>query len=268
MADGSNSIRGALKSFADAVRKADFPTAFILLSSACLTLISWYFASRRFFRAELASYFTGDPSASLYEFLYWFAADFVVYFLIPLLLIALVLKRPLRSFGLRLGDRRFGLKVTGLFLLVMLPILWFASADPAFRQVYPHAEIVRTSWNLFLVYEAFFLLYFTGWEFVWRGYMLFGLEKRLGAVNAVLIQTLPFVILHFGKPFVESLGAIVAGIALGALAIRTRSFWYCALTHWLVMLSIDLLSTLRFRTGVEGTGAGDLVALIGKIFGF
>jgi membrane protease YdiL (CAAX protease family) len=168
----------------------------------------------------------------------------------------------------RVGDWRFGLKIVLLFVAVMLPILWFASADPSFRQVYPHAEIVKTNWSYFLIYEAFFFLYFTGWEFIWRGYMLFGLEKRFGAVNAVLIQTLPFVILHFGKPFAESFGAIVAGIALGALALRTRSYWYCVVTHWLVMLSIDLLATFRTRTGIEGTGVADLVSMIGRIFGY
>jgi len=94
--------------------------------------------------------------------------------------------------------------------------------------------------------------------------VLFGLEKPLGGGVAVLVQMIPFVILHNGKPLPETLGAIIAAIALGALALRTRSFWYCVATHWLVMLTIDLLSTLRDRTGTIGIGPASVFRLFGS----
>ena len=77
------------------------------------------------------------------------------------------------------------------------------------------------------------------WEFFFRGYMLFGLEERFGKYS-VLIQMIPFTILHHGKPFAESLGAILAGILLGVIALETRSFIYGALLHWLVAVSMDV----------------------------
>ena len=162
-------------------------------------------------------------------------------------------RKRLRDFGVGAGDWRFGLRVSFVFFVVMLPVLWFASASPAFQSVYPHSHIVRGDWTLFVAYEAAFILYFIGWEFIWRGYMLFGLLPHTGAAVAVLVQMIPFVILHYGKPLPETVGAIAAGIALGALSVRTRSFWYAVLIHWSVMLTIDLLSTLRFRSGIEGS---------------
>jgi membrane protease YdiL (CAAX protease family) len=196
----------------------------------------------------------GDRLYSLYEYLYWFGAEFVLSFLVPLALIAFVHRGRLRDFGLGAGKVRFGLKVAAIFIAVMIPVVWIASDAEQFQLVYPHAQIVKGEWTLFFVYEAVFLLYFTGWEFLWRGYMLFGLERHLGGPVAVLVQMLPFVILHSGKPVLETFGAIVAGIALGALALRTRSFWYCVVTHWFVMFAIDLCSTLRFRSGAQGLG--------------
>ena len=176
-------------------------------------------------------------------------------------------RRPLRSFGLGAGDWRFGLRVSVLFYLVMLPLLWFASASSAFQSVYPHSHIVRGDWTLFLVYEAAFVLYFIGWEFVWRGYMLFGLRPHTGAAVAVLAQMIPFVILHYGKPVPETVGAIVAAIALGALSLRARSFWYAVLIHWSVMLTIDLLATLRFRSGSTGIGLQALADVFSALLG-
>lgn len=76
--------------------------------------------------------------------------------------------------------------------------------------------------------------------------MLFGLEKKFG-YYAVLIQMIPFVILHNGKPDIETFSSIIGGIALGILALRTRSFIYGVFVHFAIMLFIDLFSTLRTR---------------------
>jgi membrane protease YdiL (CAAX protease family) len=111
------------------------------------------------------------------------------------------------------------------------------------------------------MYEALFLLYFAGWEFLWRGYMLFGLRRHMGDGAAVLAQMLPFVLLHFGKPPAETFGAVAAGVVLGALALRTRSFWYGAAVHWTIMLLMDGLSVLRWRAGAPGAGADDLLRI-------
>lgn len=103
------------------------------------------------------------------------------------------------------------------------------------------------------------------WEFMWRGYMLFGLEEKFGYYS-VLIQMIPFVILHNGKPFLETFGAIFGGIALGILALRTRSFYYCVVIHIGVMFSIDFVSTLRFRANEYGIGIESFINLIKQIF--
>ena len=71
--------------------------------------------------------------------------------------------------------------------------------------------------------------------------MLFGLEKRFGNYS-ILIQTIPFVVHHGTKPFAEAMGSVVAGLALGVLALETRSFIYGAAIHWLVAMSMDVLA--------------------------
>jgi len=96
--------------------------------------------------------------------------------------------------------------------------------------------------KLFVLYEALYFLYFVGWEFLFRGWMLNGLLPTFGRAGALLIPMLPFAIMHLGKAELEALGSIVAGLALGVLALRTRSFWYGAALHGLIAVWMDVLS--------------------------
>ncbi len=258
----SGSIRAALAEFFAAARAVPRDVSVTFLAVAALSVVSYYYGSKRFFYEAWGQEFSSDPLYQLYEYLYWFASEFAIYFVAPLVIVVLAHRRRFTTFGLGFGDWRFGLKITAVFYAVMLPVLWIVSDAPDFQAMYPHAQLVKGDWTLFLMYESAFFLYFTGWEFVWRGYMLFGLEKHTGPAVAILAQMIPFVILHNGKPMPETFGAIVAGIALGALAIRTRSFWYCVLTHWLVMLTIDLFATLRFRSGASGIGFDALLHIV------
>ncbi|MCA9541205.1 MAG: CPBP family intramembrane metalloprotease, partial [Myxococcales bacterium] len=51
-----------------------------------------------------------------------------------------------------------------------------------------------------------------------------------------------YCMLHFQKTASESLGAIVAGVILGTLAMKYRSIWGGVALHWLVAISMDVLS--------------------------
>lgn len=127
----------------------------------------------------------------------------------------------------------------------MLPVLWIVSATPDFAKAYPQGGIqVSESWYRFLLYEFSILIYMLGWEFLWRGYMLFGLKEKFGYYS-IFIQMIPFFILHKGKPELELFASIFAGLILGIQALRSRSFIYAWILHWLIMLFIDSISIIR-----------------------
>jgi membrane protease YdiL (CAAX protease family) len=175
------------------------------------------------------------------------------------------LRENLKDYGLQVGELKIGLMFSGVFLIVMITLIWFISSTPAFSEKYPHLLSTRNSWQEFSIYEAGMLIYMISWEFIWRGFMLFGLKEKFGYYS-VLIQMIPFVILHNGKPVTETFGAIAGGIALGALAFRTNSILYCIIAHSGVMFTIDLISTLRYRTNDYGVGLDSLFNIIKNIF--
>jgi hypothetical protein len=190
-----------------------------------------------------------------------FVAGFLLLVLVPIALIKFVYKQPLRAFGLGLpppGKRK--LAVQG-FLLLTLPSLvgfFFAAQNPALTEVYPFFRPF-SSVGQFLVYELVYLLFFVAIEFMFRGYLLFGLAgvrdtdvgDRGGVPGvyyfgryALMIQMLSYTAWHLGKPLPELWGTIVWGLAAGAVAYAVRSIWPVTLSHWLLNVVLDAVSLL------------------------
>ena len=247
------------------IREMDRKVIIIIVSVAILQTISWYYTSRNFFRINIFPIYQNDPDVYLYEYLYWFISDFLTLFVLSVLIIKFILKEDLKNYGLQVGEQKAGLIFSSVFLLVMIILIWFFSATPSFTEKYPHLLSTRTDWGSFYIYEIGMLIYMVSWEFIWRGFMLFGLKEKFG-YYAVLIQMIPFVILHNGKPVLETFGAIAGGLVLGVLAIRTRSIIYGVITHMGVMFSIDLISALRYRANDYGIGLDSLFNIIKYFF--
>jgi uncharacterized protein len=166
---------------------------------------------------------------------------FVLMFVVPAAVAKFGFKRSLRDLGVQAGKVREGLKWTAIIAPLMLLSAYLGSFDPAMQAEYPLAKSAAVaSLPLFFVLEIGYLLYYFSWEFLFRGYMLFGLEKKFGALTAILIQTIPSAIVHIGKPFNESFSAILAGLLFGLVAIRTRSIFWPMLLHAVVGLGTDL----------------------------
>lgn len=152
---------------------------------------------------------------------------FVFYFVVFALVIWLVLQEPLTDYGFKLGNWREGLLWTIGVILVMGTFLYFFARTPAMQSYYlartppdPFTIVFRNSVELF------------AWEFVWRGFLLFGLARYLGPGPAIFLQAVPFAYMHLGKPELETLSTIFGGAGFGFVAWRTQSFVYPWLIHW------------------------------------
>ena len=264
MESSKNKIVEELRKLIDAVRSLDKKVVTVFISIAILETISWYYTSRTAYQQYFYDSFGANSNTQFYEFIYWYAGDFIVLFVIPALIVKFYFKEKLKSFGITIGDYITGIKLSIIFLIIMIPLIWLVSAEPAFGATYPLLDSARSSWKIFIIYEAGLLIYLFAWEFIWRGFMLFGLKDKFG-YYAIFIQMIPFLLLHYGKPPLEAFGVILGGLALGALAYRTKSIYYCIITHAGIMFSIDFICTLRFRTGEFGIGFTSLFHILKDI---
>jgi membrane protease YdiL (CAAX protease family) len=172
-----------------------------------------------------------------------FALRNLIFLALPLLSLPL-LRRPVSDFGLTLGVPRKWLVDIAVLYAVMLPVVVIASRHPSFRAVYPYFAFERQGPALLLAGLGLRLFGMFAWEFLLRGYLLFGFEPRVGPAPAIAVQLVPFVLLHFGKPVLEVHASIIAGVALGIVAVRARSFIPCVLLHFAVAATLDILALL------------------------
>src|SRR6185436_16355444 len=82
-------------------------------------------------------------------------------------------------------------------------------------------------------------------EMFFRGFWLGALRRSFGS-GAIFAMAVPYCMIHFQKPYLEVCGAIVAGIALGSLSMKTKSIYQGFLVHVTVAGLMDWLA-LRHR---------------------
>ncbi len=190
-----------------------------------------------YYHARLDSWGGLTPDQRLFV---WMGMNFLFLFVVPALLIRFVLRQPLSEYGLRWGDARTWGRYFLVYFLVMVPIILIISREPSFHAYYPRVFAARTS-SLWLLLSSFgWLVYFFAWEWFFRGFMLFGLAPRLGGAMAIMVQMVPFVMMHYGKIEAETWSSIICGIVLGLMAFRGRSFVGTWILHWLVQTMMNL----------------------------
>jgi len=210
-----------------------------------LTLSEYWGQPRSLFQFLRAAHVTGDATTlMLLGNIYWSCCCFLCYMVIPALVMRIYLDRSVLECGLKMKGITRHLGIYAALFLAVFPFIVIASFGRSFQATYPFFMPGAGKWPLFLLFELFYLAQFLYLEFFFRGYILFNLEKQMGYYS-VLVMTIPYCMIHYHKPFLEAMAAIVAGIVLGTLALRTRSIWYGVLIHVSVALSMDIISLLQ-----------------------
>jgi membrane protease YdiL (CAAX protease family) len=153
---------------------------------------------------------------------------FVLFLVVPVLIIMLGFRDDPRRYGLRLGNWRWGAGLLLVGLAVMTPILIALSGLDAFRDYYgtaPRPLGAALASNLVELIPAEFLL---------RGFLMFALWRRIGPLALIVVQV-PFVLTHIGKPDVELWSTFIGGSVFAWLDWRTGSILWSALGHVYVL---------------------------------
>lgn len=158
-------------------------------------------------------------------------------FIVPVVLIHF-LGAHLKEFGFRWGKWPFRKDRTALVGLLVFILLIALSFLPQFQDYYV-TKMPSETWSLIL-----YIIFFSGsilfaWEFFFRGFLLFGLKDRFGEF-AIVIQAVPFALMHIGKPPIEAFISVFAGLALGYIAYRSESFIPAFIIHWLISIPLKV----------------------------
>lgn len=226
----------SLRPIFDAFRGPQSKPTVILFASSLLLLAWKYGCSEEFYSHHFGTAFGPvEVGAAVYQFV----GCFVLLGVAPVLVVKFGFRERLRDYGVSLGIGRRTLVTFLCFTPIFALAAWWSSDDPVILQKFPINPRAGQSPAMFTMHAVTYLLYYVGWEFYFRGFMLFGLRQSLGDVNAVLIQTMASVLLHIGSPASEAFGAILAGLLWGMLAIRTRSLLSGLGQHYVLGITLD-----------------------------
>jgi membrane protease YdiL (CAAX protease family) len=183
-----------------------------------------------------------DRYDELYGFAWWVLARVIGYVLIPFPLWKLLYpKDSLLDLGLRTRGFLRHAWIYGLCLAVVIPTMLLVSTQPDFGTYYPFYKQSSRSWFDFLAWESMYYVQFLALELFFRGFIVGTLRKSLGAAS-IFVMAVPYCMIHYGKPYLEANGAIVAGVVLGSLAAKTKSIYSGFLVHVTVAALMDILS--------------------------
>jgi membrane protease YdiL (CAAX protease family) len=230
------------------------PFIALVLGAIVLTMQEYY-GGRIYFDASLTPVLAGlehtHPALQFahYQDLYayaWWAGTRVVGYALPFAVWKLFFRKDsVLDFGLRTKGFFDHAWIYGLFLLAVVPAMLVVSRNPDFGAYYPFYKLSSRSWFDFLVWESMYFLQFFALEMFFRGFLLGSLRRSFGS-GAIFVMAVPYCMIHYGKPYLEACGAIVAGIALGSLSMKTKSIYQGFLVHVTVAASMDWLA-LRHR---------------------
>ena len=206
--------------------------------------------------AIVAALFRFNRSATSYN--QYVVGNLIGLFFVPILTIFFVFRENPDRYGFALTSSKRTWLVVGVLFATLFVAMLAVSRWSAFQAYYPlfknYPEFISifapnvypkispwVSGPMLLIYaEASYGLYLFCWEFFFRGYLLFGLQRSVGWA-AVLLQAIPFGLLHYGKPTTEFAASFGAGIILGIIALSAKSFVPCFVLHWSAAVSFDLL---------------------------
>ncbi len=167
--------------------------------------------------------------------------------ILPLLILSFLIGRnQTANFGL--NSRTFDAKPYFVMLLLMLPLLIFASFHASFLHQYPMYNAGGSMQNFptpeYLyagIYEFAYGLNFISVELFFRGFLVIGLMSMAGR-KVVLAMAATYCFLHFGKPAGEAISSIFGGYILGVIAYETRSIWGGIIIHVGIAWAMEIIA--------------------------
>lgn len=240
--------------------KPDYqPHVALVLLAVTLTLHEYY-GGRSFFNEAVFPYIVRlDQSglswvqsgkfSELYGYGYWVFVRLLGYMVVPVLLWRVLFpSERVLDMGLRTKGFFSHLGLYALSLGVVFLAMLVVGRQADFAAYYPFYQHASRSWFDLLLWECIYFAQFFGLEFFFRGFLLHAFRRSMGS-SAIFVMAVPYCMIHFGKPYLETNGAIIAGVVLGSLAMRTRSIYAGFLVHIAVAGAMDFMA-LSGRAGL------------------
>lgn len=184
--------------------------------------------------------FEVNGNVQLHRLTFWIVIVLIFYLAIPIFIVKCIFREKLSDYGLRIGNFKKDYSIYLIMLFIMIPLVYLMSKTHSFQLRYPFYNLKsgESLYPNFWLWESMYFVQFIGVEFFFRGFMLHGTKRQLGFYS-VIFMVVPYCMIHFGKPMTETFAAVIAGLALGILSLKSKTIVPGILIHYSVAIAMD-----------------------------
>jgi membrane protease YdiL (CAAX protease family) len=164
---------------------------------------------------------------------------FVLFIVFPIIIIRGIYHESVKNYGLSRPTGRLSPFFIIPVLLMSFLVLFFFSKKKKLKRRYPEVQRAKSSKLHFALSSASYMLYFLGYENLYRGFLLFGLRAYTGDWPAVLVSAGFTTLTHFRDPKAVVLGSLFGGLLFSYIALITGSIWTVFVLHSGIGIAMD-----------------------------
>lgn len=183
--------------------------------------------------------FITPEQTSFYGFCFQRILGLLTYGVIPLAIVYIFYAFPATKYGFNLKN----IDTTFIWILILGSIVitanYFLAGKQANLKNYPQIRLKKWTPRTIMINDLTWILYLLGYEFMFRGLLLYSFYYAYGILPAIAINCLLYSLVHIPKGQKETFGAIPLGIILSIITLNTGSFLTAFVFHVIMALSND-----------------------------
>jgi membrane protease YdiL (CAAX protease family) len=164
---------------------------------------------------------------------------------IPFFVILFVYRMPVSNYGTNTGTLPESMLWWIPAALMVIIVNYFASGNKSNLKQYPQIRVSRWNAGLLFLSALSWVTYLLGYEFLFRGFLLFSCLESFGYWPALIINVSLYSLAHLPKGPRETLASLIFGLILCLITIKLGALWFALLTHITLALSNEWLSISR-----------------------
>ena len=214
----------------------------VILSTALFSIIGFWLTTHSSVLERIFNNKYSEGKAKIAWIFFWRFMGIFFYLVVPLFILFFILKQDIGDFGIRLIRPWESLTwIIGLGIAIIL-IQSIAANNKSNLKQYPQIRISEWSKTLFCKNVIFWFIYLFSYEFMFRGFLLFGTLFIFGVWPSIIINTVLYSLSHMPKGFRETVLAIPFGVFICYLTLRVETIWVAVFLHFSLAVSNDFFS--------------------------
>lgn len=232
--------------------KTDIKTIIPLSLTLICFITYWFIAQSESIKSKF--YAENSPDAASVKHIFFTKfIGFLMMGIVPLIACVILLKNTsLTYYGLTINPSTTLFSIVWIVTLsvLVMPLAYLSGKKPKNFDNYPQIRAKHWTKKIFIINLLGWAIYLFGYEFLFRGVLLFPLSESIGIWPAITINVVIYSATHIPKGLDETIGAIPLGFVLCVLTLLSGTIWIAFLVH-VVLAWTNSLTALKFHPEIK-----------------